>query len=52
MERLAYGAVSRELNGAEETCLLGEAAMQIKRVGLKKQMYDEAGSLALANDGF
>ncbi len=32
--------------------LLGEAAMHIKRVGLKKQMYDKAGSLALANNGF
>ncbi|WXJ72370.1 hypothetical protein RA166_00490 [Mycetohabitans endofungorum] len=37
---------------ADEMRLRGEAAMHIKRVGLKKQMYDEAGSLALAKNGF
>ncbi|WP_233575690.1 ABC transporter permease subunit [Noviherbaspirillum saxi] len=35
------------LNRNEEKKLLREAAMQIKRVGLERHMYDEAGSLAL-----
>jgi branched-chain amino acid transport system permease protein len=35
------------LNAAEEGRLMAEAAKQIKRVGLEKHLYDEAGSLAL-----
>ena len=35
------------LNTHEEAQLLAEAARQIRRVGLEKHMYDEAGSLAL-----
>jgi ABC-type branched-subunit amino acid transport system ATPase component/ABC-type branched-subunit amino acid transport system permease subunit len=35
------------LNAAEEARLMTEAAKQIKRVGLEKHLYDEAGSLAL-----
>ena len=35
------------LNAAEEARLMAEAAKQIKRVGLEKHLYDEAGSLAL-----
>ncbi|UTV54885.1 branched-chain amino acid ABC transporter ATP-binding protein/permease [Burkholderia arboris] len=35
------------LNAREEAQLLAEAARQIRRVGLEKHMYDEAGSLAL-----
>ena len=35
------------LNAHEEAQLLAEAARQIRRVGLEKHMYDEAGSLAL-----
>lgn len=57
LENVAIGAHLRgkagvwrsvvRLNAAEETRLMAEAAKQIKRVGLEKHLYDEAGSLAL-----
>ena len=57
LENVAIGAHLRgktgvwrsvaRLNGAEEARLMAEAASQIKRVGLEKHLYDEAGSLAL-----
>ncbi len=57
LENVAIGAHLRghtgvwrsvaRLNGHEEAQLLAEAARQIRRVGLEKHMYDEAGSLAL-----
>jgi ABC-type branched-subunit amino acid transport system ATPase component/ABC-type branched-subunit amino acid transport system permease subunit len=57
LENVAIGAHLRgktgvwrsiaRLNGAEEARLMAEAAKQIKRVGLEKHLYDEAGSLAL-----
>ncbi|RQS94745.1 branched-chain amino acid ABC transporter ATP-binding protein/permease [Burkholderia seminalis] len=57
LENVAIGAHLRghtgvwrsiaRLNAHEETQLLAEAARQIRRVGLEKHMYDEAGSLAL-----
>jgi branched-chain amino acid transport system permease protein len=57
LENVAIGAHLRgntgvwrsivKLNRVEEERLLAEAARQIKRVGLEKHMYDEAGSLAL-----
>lgn len=57
LENVAIGAHLRgttgvwrsvlRLNGAEEARLMAEAARQIKRVGLEKHLYDEAGSLAL-----
>ncbi|WP_175686063.1 ABC transporter permease subunit [Burkholderia anthina] len=57
LENVAIGAHLRgrtgvwrsiaRLNAHEEAQLLAEAARQIRRVGLEKHMYDEAGSLAL-----
>ncbi|WP_176044227.1 ABC transporter permease subunit [Burkholderia vietnamiensis] len=57
LENVAIGAHLRghtgvwrsiaRLNAHEEAQLLAEAAQQIRRVGLEKHMYDEAGSLAL-----
>ncbi|CAG9228728.1 branched-chain amino acid ABC transporter ATP-binding protein/permease [Burkholderia vietnamiensis] len=57
LENVAIGAHLRghtgvwrsiaRLNAHEEAKLLAEAAQQIRRVGLEKHMYDEAGSLAL-----
>jgi branched-chain amino acid transport system permease protein len=57
LENVAIGAHLRgktgvwrsvaRLNAAEEARLMAEAAKQIKRVGLEKHLYDEAGSLAL-----
>ncbi|MEA3102203.1 branched-chain amino acid ABC transporter ATP-binding protein/permease [Caballeronia mineralivorans] len=57
LENVAIGAHLRgktgvwrsvaRLNTAEEARLMAEAAKQIKRVGLEKHLYDEAGSLAL-----
>ncbi|AOK03381.1 branched-chain amino acid ABC transporter ATP-binding protein/permease [Burkholderia sp. AU28942] len=57
LENVAIGAHLRgrtgvwrsvaRLNAREEAQLLAEAARQIRRVGLEKHMYDEAGSLAL-----
>ena len=57
LENVAIGAHLRghagvwrsvvRLNGVEEARLMGEAARQIRRVGLEQHMYDEAGSLAL-----
>ena len=57
LENVAIGAHLRgktgvwrsvaRLNAAEEDRLMAEAARQIKRVGLEKHLYDEAGSLAL-----
>ena len=57
LENVAIGAHLRgktgvwrsvaRLNAAEEARLMSEAAKQIKRVGLEKHLYDEAGSLAL-----
>ncbi|WP_321784105.1 branched-chain amino acid ABC transporter ATP-binding protein/permease [Burkholderia pyrrocinia] len=57
LENVAIGAHLRghtgvwrsvaRLNAQEEAQLLAEAARQIRRVGLEKHMYDEAGSLAL-----
>ena len=57
LENVAIGAHLRgktgvwrsvaRLNAAEEGRLMAEAAKQIKRVGLEKHLYDEAGSLAL-----
>ncbi|SAL17692.1 ABC transporter-like protein [Caballeronia sordidicola] len=57
LENVAIGAHLRgktgvwrsvvRLNAAEETGLMAEAAKQIKRVGLERHFYDEAGSLAL-----
>ncbi len=57
LENVAIGAHLRgssgvwrslaRLNGQEEGRLLFEAAEQIRRVGLERHMYDEAGSLAL-----
>lgn len=57
LENVAIGAHLRgstgvwrsvmRLNGVEEGRLMAEAAKQIKRVGLEKHLYDEAGSLAL-----
>ncbi|WP_179403368.1 ATP-binding cassette domain-containing protein [Burkholderia guangdongensis] len=57
LENVAIGAHLRgtsgvwrsiaRLNANEEARLLGEAARQIRRVGLDAHMYDEAGSLAL-----
>jgi branched-chain amino acid transport system permease protein len=57
LENVAIGAHLRGTNGIwrsvarlnahEEAQLLGEAARQIRRVGLDAHMYDEAGSLAL-----
>ncbi|WP_213765028.1 branched-chain amino acid ABC transporter ATP-binding protein/permease [Caballeronia sp. dw_19] len=57
LENVAIGAHLRgktgvwrsvaRLNTAEEGRLMAEAAKQIKRVGLEKHLYDEAGSLAL-----
>lgn len=57
LENVAIGAHLRghtgvwrsiaRLNAHEEAQLLAEAARQIRRVGLEKHMYDDAGSLAL-----
>jgi branched-chain amino acid transport system permease protein len=57
LENVAIGAHLRgktgvwrsiaRLNADEEARLMAEAAKQIKRVGLEKHLYDEAGSLAL-----
>lgn len=57
LENVAIGAHLRgntgvwrsvvRLNAAEEARLMSEAAKQIKRVGLEKHIYSEAGSLAL-----
>ncbi|SCZ32427.1 MULTISPECIES: branched-chain amino acid ABC transporter ATP-binding protein/permease [Burkholderia] len=57
LENVAIGAHLRghtgvwrsiaRLNAHEEAQLLAEAAQQIRRVGLEKHMYDEAGGLAL-----
>ncbi|MCG7405011.1 branched-chain amino acid ABC transporter ATP-binding protein/permease [Caballeronia zhejiangensis] len=57
LENVAIGAHLRgntgvwrsvvRLNAAEEARLMAEAAKQIKRVGLEKHIYSEAGSLAL-----
>ncbi|MGA7812856.1 ABC transporter permease subunit [Caballeronia sp.] len=57
LENVAIGAHLRgktgvwrsvaRLNAAEEGRLMSEAAKQIRRVGLEKHLYDEAGSLAL-----
>ncbi|KUY78426.1 ATP-binding cassette domain-containing protein [Burkholderia sp. RF4-BP95] len=57
LENVAIGAHLRghtgvwrsiaRLNAHEEAQLLAEAARQIRRVGLERHMYDEAGSLAL-----
>ncbi|SPB14213.1 metal-dependent hydrolase [Caballeronia novacaledonica] len=57
LENVAIGAHLRgntgvwrsvvRLNAAEEARLMAEAARQIKRVGLEKHIYSEAGSLAL-----
>ncbi|UEP27936.1 MULTISPECIES: ABC transporter permease subunit [unclassified Burkholderia] len=57
LENVAIGAHLRghtgvwrsiaRLNAHEEAQLLAEAARQIRRVGLEKHLYDEAGSLAL-----
>ncbi|WP_409515248.1 ABC transporter permease subunit [Caballeronia sp. GaOx3] len=57
LENVAIGAHLRgntgvwrsvvRLNAAEESRLMSEAAKQIKRVGLEKHIYSEAGSLAL-----
>jgi branched-chain amino acid transport system permease protein len=57
LENVALGAhlrgragVARSMvcaNRADEAALLHEAARQLERVGLKKHMYEEAGSLAL-----
>jgi branched-chain amino acid transport system permease protein len=57
LENVAIGAHLRgttgvwrsiaRLNGPEEARLMSEAATQIKRVGLEKHLYSEAGSLAL-----
>ncbi|WP_244826616.1 ATP-binding cassette domain-containing protein [Caballeronia sp. TF1N1] len=57
LENVAIGAHLRgntgvwrsvaRLNGAEESRLMAEAARQIERVGLKKHVFSEAGSLAL-----
>ncbi|MFC0402480.1 ABC transporter permease subunit [Paraburkholderia rhizosphaerae] len=57
LENVAIGAHLRghagvwrsimRLNRSEEAHLMAEAARQIRRVGLEKHMYDEAGSLAL-----
>ncbi|MDR5763713.1 MULTISPECIES: branched-chain amino acid ABC transporter ATP-binding protein/permease [unclassified Caballeronia] len=57
LENVAIGAHLRgntgvwrsvvRLNVAEEARLMAEAAKQIKRVGLEKHIYSEAGSLAL-----
>jgi ABC-type branched-subunit amino acid transport system ATPase component len=57
LENVALGAHLRgnsgvwrsvfRLNRREESRLLGEAAMQLERVGLGKHLYEEAGSLAL-----
>ncbi|OTP79135.1 branched-chain amino acid ABC transporter ATP-binding protein/permease [Caballeronia sordidicola] len=57
LENVAIGAHLRgktgvwrsvvRLNATEEARLMAEAAKQIKRVGLEKHLYDEAGSLAL-----
>ncbi len=57
LENVAIGAHLRgntgvwrsvvRLNAAEEARLMAEAAKQIKRVGLEKHVYSEAGSLAL-----
>jgi len=57
LENVAIGAHLRgntgvwrsvvRLNASEEARLMAEAAKQIKRVGLEKHIYSEAGSLAL-----
>jgi len=57
LENVALGAhlrgragVARSLlcaNRADEAALLHEAALQLERVGLRQQMYEAAGSLAL-----
>jgi branched-chain amino acid transport system permease protein len=57
LENVAIGAHLRgntgvwrsiaRLNAPEEARLMAEAARQIKRVGLEKHIYSEAGSLAL-----
>ncbi|HEV3427553.1 MAG TPA: branched-chain amino acid ABC transporter ATP-binding protein/permease [Paraburkholderia sp.] len=57
LENVAIGAHLRghsgvlrsvvKLNSAEEGRLMAEAARQLRRVGLEKYMYEEAGSLAL-----
>ncbi|MFP6557461.1 ATP-binding cassette domain-containing protein [Paraburkholderia sp. B3] len=57
LENVAIGAHLRghagvlrsvaKLNAAEEGRLMGEAARQLRRVGLDQHMYEEAGSLAL-----
>ncbi|MDR5821370.1 branched-chain amino acid ABC transporter ATP-binding protein/permease [Caballeronia sp. LZ043] len=57
LENVAIGAHLRgttgvwrsivRLNAAEEARLMAEAARQIRRVGLEKHIYSEAGSLAL-----
>ncbi|CAB3765252.1 ABC transporter permease subunit [Paraburkholderia humisilvae] len=57
LENVAIGAHLRgragvwrsivRLNRSEEARLMAEAARQIRRVGLEKHLYDEAGSLAL-----
>ncbi len=57
LENVAIGAHMRgkrgvlssilRLDRAEEARLLAEAARQIERVGLKEQMYEQAGSLSL-----
>ncbi|MDR5777988.1 branched-chain amino acid ABC transporter ATP-binding protein/permease [Caballeronia sp. LZ065] len=57
LENVAIGAHLRgttgvwrsivRLNAAEEARLMAEAAKQIRRVGLEKHIYSEAGSLAL-----
>ncbi|POR49758.1 amino acid/amide ABC transporter membrane protein 2 (HAAT family) /amino acid/amide ABC transporter ATP-binding protein 1 (HAAT family) [Paraburkholderia eburnea] len=57
LENVAIGAHLRghsgvlrsvvKLNAAEEGRLMGEAARQLRRVGLERHMYEEAGSLAL-----
>jgi branched-chain amino acid transport system permease protein len=57
LENVAIGAHLRgktgvwrsvaRLNAAEEARLMAEAARQIRRVGLEKHLYSEAGSLAL-----